>query len=215
MDGRSQRQRRAVSWPTPGMDMSRRQAAEALVMHLTSASADPSRILEGQMMTPITLHAATTGRLRFQPRSPEPRLGMPALAGPSANVRSCATYLPFDSLVHNRPRATLQDRPVNRRKARGSGLRLRVGGWGKYAVVDLRRVGRPRVAALRPRAVPHAGWRPPSARSPLQTAQLVSTIASMSICQPCRVCREIRPATTRFPNSPRRAVEAERLGEVK
>lgn len=91
--------------------MSRRQAAEALVMHLTSASADPSRILEGQMMTPITLHAATTGRLRFQPRSPEPRLGMPALAGPSANVRSCATYLPFDSLVHNRPRATLQVDP--------------------------------------------------------------------------------------------------------
>jgi hypothetical protein len=45
--------------------MSRRQA-ETLVMHLISASVDPSRILEGQMMTPITLHAATTGRLRFQ-----------------------------------------------------------------------------------------------------------------------------------------------------
>jgi hypothetical protein len=89
-------------------------------------------------MTPITLHAATTGRLRFQPRSPEPPLGMPALVGPSANVRSCATYLPFDSLEHNRPRATLQDRPVNRRKARGSGLRLKAGGWGKYAVVDQR-----------------------------------------------------------------------------
>ena len=67
-------------------------------MHLISASVDPSRILEGQMMTPITLPAATPGRLRFRPRSPEPRLGMPALAGPSANVRSCAAYLTFDSL---------------------------------------------------------------------------------------------------------------------
>ena len=37
---------------------------------------------------------------------------------------------------------------MNRRKARGSGLRLRVGGWGKYAVVDLRRVGRPRCSCL-------------------------------------------------------------------
>jgi hypothetical protein len=77
------------------------------------------------MMTPITLHAPPLADCAFNREALNhtyPTHRQRAQASQDVDIRNS---LPFDSLEHNRPRATLQDRPVNRRKAPARGLRLK------------------------------------------------------------------------------------------